>query len=132
MSSVWVPSNAVVAIHQALLQEHGGLMGSPRPDSLEAALARPQQLHHYTDPKRSLPRLAAAYGFAIAKGHCFSDGNKRLALAIIDIFLQLNALELVASEPDSVVTMQSLAAGKKISEEDLAVWIADNARPLAQ
>jgi death-on-curing protein len=87
-------------------------------------------LHHYTDPKPSLPRLAAAYGFAIAKGHCFSDGNKRLALAIIDVFLQLNALELVASEPDSVVTMQSLAAGK-ISEEDLAVWIADNAQPLA-
>lgn len=131
MSPVWVPSNAVVAIHQALLQEHGGLMGPPRPDSLDAALARPQQLHQYTDPKPSLPRLAAAYGFAIAKGHCFSDGNKRLALAIIDVFLQLNALELVASEPDSVVTMQSLAAGK-ISEEDLAVWIADNAHPLAQ
>jgi death-on-curing protein len=131
MSPVWVPSNAVVAIHQALLQEHGGLMGPPSPDSLEAALARPQQLHQYTDPKPSLPRLAAAYGFAIAKGHCFSDGNKRLALAIIDVFLQLNALELVASEPDSVVTMQSLAAGK-ISEEDLAVWIADNAQPLAQ
>ena len=110
MSPVWIPSDAVVAIHQALLQEHGGLAGPPRPESLEAALARPQQLHHYTQPEPSLDRLAAAYGFAIAKGHCFVDGNKRLALALIDVFLQLNGRELAASEPDAVVTLQALAA----------------------
>ncbi len=130
MSPVWVPSNAVVAIHQALLQEHGGLIGAPRPDSLEAALARPQQLYHYTQPTPSLARLAAAYGFALAKGHCFADGNKRVALAIIDVFLQMNGSELTASEPDAVVTIQALAAGE-ISEEELVVWIEANARPLA-
>lgn len=130
MSPVWVPSNAVVAIHQALLQEHGGLQGPPRPDSLEAALARPQQLHHYTQPTPLLAQLAAAYGFALAKGHCFADGNKRVALAIIDVFLQMNGSELTASEPDAVVTMQALAAGE-ISEEELAVWIEANARPIA-
>ena len=129
MAPVWVPSDAVVAIHQALLQEHGGLIGPPRPDSLEAALARPQQLHHYTHPTPSLARLAAAYGFALAKGHCFADGNKRLALSIIDVFLQMNGSELTASEPDAVVTIQALAAGE-LTEEGLAAWIATNSRPL--
>ena len=128
MSPVWVPSDAVVAIHQALLQEHGGLAGSPRPDSLEAALARPQQLHHCTQPKPSVARLAAAYGFALAKGHCFADGNKRLALSIIDVFLQMNGSELAASEPDAVVTIQALAAGE-LSEEELTAWVAANSRP---
>ncbi len=129
MSPVWVPSDAVIAIHQALLQEHGGLIGPPRPDSLEAALARPQQLHHYTQPTPSLARLAAAYGFAIAKGHCFADGNKRLALSIIDVFLQMNGSELAASEPDAVVTIQALAAGE-LTEVELAAWIEANLRPL--
>lgn len=129
MSPVWVPSNAVVAIHQALLQEHGGLIGPPRSDSLEAALARPQQLHHYTQPKPSVARLAAAYGFALAKGHCFADGNKRVALSIIDVFLQMNSSELTASEPDAVVTIQALAAGE-LTEEGLAAWIEANSRPL--
>ncbi len=129
MSPVWVPSNAVVAIHQALLQEHGGLIGPPRPDSLEAALARPQQLHHYTQPKPSVARLAAAYGFALAKGHCFADGNKRVALSIMDVFLQMNGSELSASEPDAVVTIQALAAGE-LTEEELAAWIEANSRPL--
>ena len=130
MSPVWVPSNAVVAIHQALLQEHGGLIGPPRPDSLEAALARPQQLHHYTQPKPSVARLAAAYGFALAKGHCFADGNKRVALSIVDVFLQMNGSELTASEPDAVVTIQALAAGE-LTEEKLAAWIEANSRPPA-
>lgn len=129
MLPVWVPSDAVVAIHQALLQEHGGLQGPPRPDSLEAALARPRQLHHYTQPRSSLARLAAAYGFGLAKGHCFADGNKRIALAIIDVFLQMNGSELAASEPDAVVTIQSLAAGK-LSEEELASWTETNAQPI--
>jgi death-on-curing protein len=125
VSPVWVPSDAVVAIHQALLQEHGGLIGLPRPDSLEAALARPQQLHHYAQPKPTVARLAAAYGFALAKGHCFADGNKRVALSIIDVFMQMNGSELTASEPDAVVTIQALAAGE-LTEEGLAAWIEAN------
>jgi death-on-curing protein len=129
VSPVWVPSDAVVAIHQALLHEHGGLIGPPRPDSLEAALARPQQLHHYTQPRPSVARLAAAYGFALAKGHCFADGNKRLALSIIDVFLQMNGSELAATEPDAVVTIQALAGGD-FTENELAAWIAANSRPL--
>jgi death-on-curing protein len=70
VTPIWVPSDAVVAIHRALLQEDGGLFGPPRRDSLEAALARLRQLHHYVGPKPSLPQLAAAHGFALAKGHC--------------------------------------------------------------
>jgi death-on-curing protein len=70
-----------------------------------------------------LPRLAAAYGFALARGHCFPDGNKRVALAIIDVFLRMNGLALSADETDAVMTMQALAA-RDLTEEDLADWIA--------
>jgi death-on-curing protein len=76
-----------------------------------------------------LARLAAAYGFALAKGHCFADGKKRVALAIIDVFLQLNGSELGASEPDAVVTIQALAAGE-LSEDELTGWVAAQSRPL--
>ena len=53
----------------------------------------------------------AAYGYALARGHCFTDGNKRVALVVIDVFLRMNGSELTASEPDAVVTLQALAAG---------------------
>lgn len=120
---IWVPLRAAIAIQGELIAEHGGLAGPPRQGDLEAALGRPVNLHAYAESPPSLPRLAAAYGFALARGHCFPDGNKRVALAIIDVFLRMNGLTLTADETDAVVTIQALAAGD-LTEEDLAEWIA--------
>ena len=122
---IWVPLRAVVAIQGELIAEHGGLSGPPRQGDLEAALGRPVNLHAYSETPPSLPRLAAAYGFALARGHCFPDGNKRVALAVIDVFLRMNGLALTADETDAVSTIQSLAAGD-LTEEHLADWIAAN------
>ena len=128
---VWVPLRAVVAIQGELIAEHGGLTGPPRMGDLEAALGRAANLHAYAEPAPSLPRLAAAYGCALARGHCFPDGNKRVALAIIDVFLRLNGFELTANEIDAVDTVQSLAAGD-LTEEQLTEWIAGHTAPVAK
>lgn len=120
-----MPLRAVVAIQGELIAEHGGLNGPPRQGDLEAALGRPVNLHAYSDSSQTLPRLAAAYGFALARGHCFPDGNKRVALAVIDVFLRLNGLALTADELDAVATIQALAAGD-LTEDHLAEWIAAN------
>jgi len=127
---IWVPLRAVVAIQGELIAEHGGLSGPPRHGDLEAALGRPVNLHAYSETPPSLPRLAAAYGFALARGHCFPDGNKRVALAIVDVFLRLNGSELTADEMDAVDTIQALAAGD-LTEDQLAEWIAGHTAPLA-
>jgi death-on-curing protein len=119
---------AVVAIQAELIAEHGGLSGPPRAGDLEAALGRPVNLHAYSESPPSMPRLAAAYGFALARSHCFPDGNKRIALAVIDVFLRMNRLELAAAETDAVDTILRLAAGK-LGEDDLARWIEANSRP---
>jgi death-on-curing protein len=121
----WVPLRAVIAIQAELIAEHGGLTGPPRQGDLEAALGRPVNLHAYSESPQTLPRLAAAYGFALARGHCFPDGNKRIALAIIDVFLRMNGLALKADELDAVSTTQQLDAGE-LSEDQLADWIATN------
>ena len=121
----WVPLRAVIAIQAELIAEHGGLTGPPRHGDLEAALGRPLNLHAYSELPKTLPRLAAAYGFALARGHCFPDGNKRVALAIFDVFLRMNGMTLTADEFDAVSTIQSLAAGE-LTEDHLADWIAAN------
>ena len=124
----WVPLRAVIAIQDELIAEHGGLAGPPRQGDLEAALGRPVNLHAYPEAPLTLPRLAAAYGFALARGHCFPDGNKRVALAIIDVFLRLNGLALNADETDAALTIQALAAGD-LTEDALADWISERSVP---
>jgi death-on-curing protein len=126
----WVPLGAVVAIQVELIAEHGGLSGVPRQGDLEAALGRPRNLLAYADAPPSLPQLAAAYGYALARGHCFPDGNKRIALAVIDVFLRMNGSELTADEVDAATTIQALAAGE-LTESELAEWIAANSAPLS-
>jgi death-on-curing protein len=124
----WMTERIARYIHAELLAEHGGLIGPSREGALEAALARPRQLHHH-EPGSSLERLAAAYGFALSRGHCFPDGNKRLGFVAIDVFLRLNGKQLTATEEDAVVTMLAVAAGE-MNEDELAKWIEINSGPL--
>lgn len=116
-------------IHAELMAEHGGLPGPSREGTLEAALARPRHIYYYSPKPPTIEHLAAAYGFAIGAGHCFPDGNKRLALAVMDVFLQLNGRELTVIEANAVLTMQDVAAGN-LSEEELAGWVRENSAPL--
>jgi death-on-curing protein len=117
---------AVIAILGELIAEHGGLPGQARMGDLEAALGRSVHLHAYAEVAPTMPRLAASCGFVLARGHCFPDGNKRVALAVVDVFLRLNGLALSADEMDAVLTIQALAAGD-LTEEALADWIEANA-----
>ena len=124
---VWVPLHAVAAMHAELIDEHGGLAGPVRIAELEAALGRPQHQYSYSEPPPTLARLAASYGYSLARNHCFADGNKRIALAVIDVFLQMNGQELTAEEVDAAEIIRSVAAGK-VTEELLAAWISERVR----
>jgi death on curing protein len=66
--------------------------------------------------------LAATYGFGLARNHPYRDGNKRLALLAMFVFLGLNGYDLEASEPDVVTVILKLAAGE-LSEAALAKWL---------
>ena len=68
--------------------------------------------------------MAAAYSFAIARGHVFLDGNKRTAHAEAAVFLANNGIEHFAAEDEVVAAMIGLAAGS-LSEAELAAWLRD-------
>jgi len=107
-----------------LIAEYGGLEGPPDLNALESTLARPINRLQY-DPGLSLAGLAACYGIGFTQNHCFPDGNKRIALVCIDVFLLINGFELVANEVDAAHIIWEVAAGA-ISEAELAAWIAAN------
>lgn len=118
----WVPEAAVRTIHASLLAEFGGLRGLPKDALLQSALARPKQSYAYGESVPSMAQLAAAYGYALARNHCFSDGNKRIAFAVVDVFLRINGSHLTASEEDAADTIRRLASGD-LTESDFAAWV---------
>jgi len=124
---VWLDIDIVLDFHVEQLALFGGADGIRDRGLLESALARPINKFGYGET--GLAALAAAYGFGIARNHPFIDGNKRMALASIIVFLGLNGVDLDAPPEAATAMILSLAAGE-IAEDVLASWIADHIRPL--
>ncbi len=117
-------------MHAAMIAEHGGRSGIRDIGLLSAALARPRNRRAY-GVSAALFDLAAAYGFAIVKDHPFIDGNKRVVLMVMYVFLDMNGYGLDASEVEAVDVMLNLAAGE-LTEKELALWIEENSRPFVR
>lgn len=122
----WLTPAAVIAIHQQLIAGYGGVRGLRAPALLESALARPK---HVTSYKRNVtvPELAAAYAWGLLRNHPFTDGNKRIALAAMIVFLDLNGWELTCGEAEETATVLR-AAASEITEAAWRGWVARNAR----
>jgi len=122
----WVDPRALLLLHSETLAEHGGLAGVRDHGLLESALARPRNLHAY-EPESDVARLAAAYGFGLARNHPFNDGNKRAAFLVIGLFLQINGRELIADPVEAIAVILSLAESS-LGEPGLTEWIRRNSR----
>jgi len=120
---VWLQKAVVLAIHEDQLTEHGGGVGVRDAGLLESALARPENLAAYGKP--DVADLAAAYGYGISRNHAFIDGNKRTGFVAVELFLELNGHELVASDADCVMTMLAVASGD-ITEAQFATWLREH------
>jgi len=118
----WIPVPVVLAIHDLLMAEHGGAAGPVDEVRLSAALAPPRHKHAFGET--DLFALAAAHAFATARDHPFTDGNKRVALTLAGVFLELNGWRLDAPEADAAHMTIALAAGA-VSEEAYALWLRE-------
>jgi death-on-curing protein len=116
----WLSRRLIEAIHRDLIRQHGGAPDLRDSNLLEAALARPLRRWEY-DSDADLPGLGASYAFGLARDHPFVDGNKRVALAALFTFLDLNDVDLEVGERAAVETILALAAGE-LEEATLAAW----------
>lgn len=122
----WVQKKVILAIHEEMLSDYGGISGIRDEGLLDSAISRAENLFLYGKP--SLFDLAAAYAFGIAKNHPFLDGNKRTAFLTAYIFLERNGW--ILSAPEAEATIQTLAlASSQISERDFSEWLSKSCEP---
>ena len=120
MNWVLLSPALVEAIHDEVLNP-GELPGRARDKSLEAALACIDNRIAYGMIADVLD-LAAAYAIAVARGHCFNDGNKRTAFRVKNAVLALNGVQIAW---DTFAVGQTIirAAQGLLEEPDLADWL---------
>jgi death-on-curing protein len=125
----FLTAEQVIAMHEALLVEFGGLGGGgPRGGSYEGVEAAVQAVKnsYYEAPEE----LAAAYAVYIVQGHVFLDGNKRTGAAAMLTFLQAHAAA-VAMPLEELASMMIDLQQRSEAGEDASRLIASIATALA-
>lgn len=120
----FLTSEQIVAIHDAVLSRHGGGSGAGHRGGLEVieAVAQAVKNSYYEGAEE----LAAAYAVYIVQGHVFLDGNKRTALAAMDVFLAANGVKSRASNQDMFEAMLEIQTRIESGERtgDVIRWLA--------
>jgi death-on-curing protein len=105
----------VLDIHARLIDEFGGSYGLRDEGSLESALAAAENREYYEST--DLATCAATYAYHLSQAHAFVDGNKRIAAAVSEIFLETNGAHLRATNEQIVRLFLDIAAGNLSREE---------------
>jgi len=105
----------VLTIHARLIAETGGTQGLRDEALLESALIAAKNRHHYETA--DVVSCAATYAFHLTQTHAFLDGNKRVAAAVTEAFLETNGLELTMANDEIVGLFLAIASGSLSREQ---------------
>ena len=112
-------------LHGVLLGETGGSSGLRDAGLLESALARPAASFGGQDLYPSLSAKAAALMHLLVSNHPFIDGNKRVAIAATELFLQANGHHFTA-DGGALYEFTMACAGSQLGHEEIRIWIEQN------
>ena len=121
MTTIYLDMDDLLEIHARQIEAFGGASGIRDAGLIEAALARPRS-GYYAD----LIGEAAALWESLTMNHGFIDGNKRVGLAAVLVFLGLNGVRVTAQPPQLLeFILTNLEAGA-FNRDNLDAWLRAN------
>src|SRR6185295_7915414 len=122
----YVTTADALFFHKQLIERHGGAPGVRDAGALESALHRPQTGYYDT-----LIHEAAALLESLVEIHPFLDGNKRVAFAVVDVFLRINGYAINADSKAINDHMMELFEARTFDMEHLVPWLQEIVEPRA-
>lgn len=112
----------ILRLHSELIRETGGSDGLRDEGLLDSALCAPFQGFGGLDTFPFLQQKGARLGYGLICNHAFIDGNKRIGVHAMLVFLALNGIELVYTQKELSNMVLAVAAGQW-QFEDMVKWI---------
>lgn len=115
----------VLLLHKLITEETGGdpsvrdaaLLNS----ALESAFATFDGKELYPTRQEKGARL----GFSLISNHAFVDGNKRIGMFVMLVFLEINGIKIRPSNAEVTRVGLDIASGK-MKYQELLEWIIEN------
>ena len=115
----------LLMLHTQLIQQTGGCDGVRDCNLLDSALETPFQSFGGDELYPTIQAKAARLGYGLIKNHCMIDGNKRIGVHVMLVFLALNGIELGYTQKELYETIFDVAAGK-LDDEGLLSWVIEH------
>ena len=115
----------IVKIHSDLIAKTGGIEGIRDKGILDSAVNSPFMTFDGEDLYPTIQHKAAQLAFFIISNHPFIDGNKRIGLHVMLIFLELNGVTLKYTQNELTKIGLMLADGN-MTVKDLLLWLIDH------
>lgn len=117
----------VLAVHSRMIEMTGGVDGVRDNSLLDSALNAPFQTFDGKELYPALLSKAAVMCRSIISNHPFVDGNKRIGIHVMLIFLELNGIELQYSQNELIELGLGVASGQ-LSSDDILKWLIEHAK----
>ena len=115
----------VVKIHRSLIEKTGGMDGIRDAQLLDSALKTPFQTFGGNNLYPDILDKASQLCYSLIENHPFIDGNKRIGVHLMLLFLKLNNIEVNYSQQELVDFGLDIASWK-MSKNDIKGWIIEH------
>ncbi len=112
----------ILMLHSELIKTTGGSDGIRDIGLLESALETPFQSYGGEELYPSIWAKAARLCYGLVKNHALVDGNKRIGVHAMLVFLSVNGYELEYTQKELSNLILDVAADKK-QYKDLLQWL---------
>ncbi len=115
----------VLLLHKLITEETGGDPNLRDLDLLDSALESAFQTFDGAELYPTKEEKGARIGYALISNHAFVDGNKRIGMYVLLIFLEVNGIRIHPTVDDVVRVGLAVASGE-MKYDELLEWIYDN------
>lgn len=117
-----IGADEILSLHSKLISQSGGLDGIRDASLLDLSVNSPYHTFGGQHLYPSIQAMAAHLAFSLIKNHPFFDGNKRIGIFAMMVFLEINGLPLTCTDNELETLGWGLADGS-ITEPELSEWI---------
>lgn len=117
-----IPVDMVKLMHRFIAEETGGSIGVKDEGLLDSALENAFQTFAGQELYPTKEEKGARLGYSLISNHAFVDGNKRIGMHIMLLFLEMNGVHLLIEDKDIVEAGLGVASGK-MNYQDLLSWV---------
>ena len=115
----------ILNMHENLIDEFGGMHGVRNMNLLDSAINNAFQTFEGNDLYPTVVDKAANLCFSLINNHAFIDGNKRIGILVMLVFLELNGYTIKCSN-EMLIDIGTKTASGKLTQNMIKQFLMDH------